>query len=94
MMCENHTTVQVTFAPFSIYRYRGSFFKISAFLDMFRFPLCMQDSLAPLPQFRRKALAAGALMVIEAAVCAADVALTVALVGCKRKNDRDGMSPV
>ena len=40
------------------------------------------------------AVAAGALMVVEAAVCAADFALTAALVGCKRKNGRDGISPV
>ena len=54
-----------------------------------------EDSLAPLPQFRRRALADGALMVVEAAVCAADVALTVAFVGCRtKKNEREGMSPV
>ena len=54
-----------------------------------------QDSLTPLPEFRRKALSAGALMVVEAAVCAADAALTVSLVGCRRKrNEGDGISPV
>ena len=55
-----------------------------------------QDTLAPMPKFRRNALAAGALMVVEAAVCAADAALTAAFQGCKRwkRDGRDGISPV